>query len=57
MNLIESLRQAVSQKDGGADDLQAPRVQVKIIIAATGIVNNFIIIGFVKTKIANGYSI
>jgi len=50
MNLMESLRQVVSQKDGGTDDLQAPKVQVNMIIAATGIVNNFIFIGFVQNK-------
>jgi hypothetical protein len=50
MNLMESLRQVVSQKDGETDDLQAPNVQVNMIIAATGIVNIFIFIGFVQNK-------
>jgi hypothetical protein len=58
MNFIESFRHVVSQKVGEPDDdLQAVKVRVRRMIAARGIINNFIFIGLCETKIAIGDSI
>ena len=48
MNLMESFKQAVSQKVAGPeDDLQAPNPRVNKTMAANGIINSLIFIGFV----------
>jgi len=58
INLIESFRHDVSQKEAGPpDDLQAVKVQVKRVAAKAIMINSFIFIGLYKTKIAIEYRI